>query len=429
MPARLSSVSGFVADFHWWHPVLQSLSLMGLLLGVLVPNALGTNRYYSDESATSQGGRYVVEAKSPDNQPGKPRIAFQRNFTYTLTDLNTKKVLWRRKQTKNEGSCAFLYVDDDGWVVIVTGFNDLIVINPAGQQTGGVNVLRDGLTTAQLKRYTHETTAGPMWAGLSHWYFVTAENRRLFVIRLWWNHRVVLDMEKGELVSETNGISAACIAAEREFVIRELSKAAFTGKRQNELKQKLEQERTGSLYTAVDLAGILGMKETVPWIRVLECSKYSGRSSFSPLSIGDPPEIEGEVVPGTCSTFTLRQAAQLSLRRLGEIPRPLPVYEFTIYYQDRRKNHKFKMVPLSQPRHTRVDSVIQGMKPDQVLQLLGSPDLVGREKGDSTWEYNMDAAAPYTLVITWDGLKIIQIDKKSPPLWQAREGKDAKLAH
>jgi hypothetical protein len=100
---------------------------IALLIACCVCKVQATPVFYHDTHAVSENGRYKVEAKSPDNEGGNWKKPFARNFIYTLTDLHTKKTLWERKQGKEEASCRALYPDDDGWVVIATGANDLIL--------------------------------------------------------------------------------------------------------------------------------------------------------------------------------------------------------------------------------------------------------------------------------------------------------------
>ena len=65
------------------------------------------------------------------------------------------------------------------------------------------------------------------------------------------------------------------------------------------------------------------------------------------------------------------------------------------------------------------------MKAERVLvALFGSPDYVGY---DDTWQYDMDAKAPFTLILKWDERHVIGIEKKTPPLWKDGFERDESL--
>ena len=172
---------------------------------------------------------------------------------------------------------------------------------------------------------------------------------------------------------------------------------------------------------AAYVAGKLQMKEAIPILRQLEQSEWSGRSTSRGYSTSG--KHDGVVDPFTYSTFTIRQVAQLSLRRLGEVPQQLPAMRFKMINEN--GDHEFKPVPLKQSRHTRVSNLRIGMKAEQVLTLIGSPDFVSRE----TWDYDIDNADPYTLVVSWDGQQVKEITRKSPPVWQDGETRDETIVY
>jgi hypothetical protein len=109
---------------------------------------------------------------------------------------------------------------------------------------------------------------------------------------------------------------------------------------------------------------------------------------------------------------------------LGETPKPLPVYFFDVRFKDYNKNHLYTPKTLTAPRHTSAEKVEKGMKAKQVLALVGSPDYVGYD----TWEYDMDAKLPFTLILKWDARRVIGIERKTPPVWQDDFARDEKIA-
>ena len=110
----------------------------------------------------------------------------------------------------------------------------------------------------------------------------------------------------------------------------------------------------------------------------------------------------------------MRRVVHLSLRRLNTVPEQRPCTQFDVHYEDRRKEHAFKAPPLAHPRAMRTGDVMEGMKPEDVLAIIGAPDFTD----SSVWYYDIDAQNPYTLSVWWgkDGVKVIR--RQHPPHWQ-----------
>jgi hypothetical protein len=417
---------------------LQLLAFSLLLLSTA--QAAATNRYYRDIVARSPNGVYEVQAKSPDNKSGSGRMVFQSNFVYTCTDKTTGKTLWTRKQpmgkpvsfsvggnppielpSPDEASPVGIFVSDAGWTVIRTGWDELIAVARNGRETCHIALLSGALTKEEHKRFVHQTTAGPMWSGYSLWYFLTVGDRQLFTIRPWWGRRIAIDIEKGKLATEDKAISAAIAAYERAYVLKELAKGI---QRRNEWETGDGAPRLGGPpLTVAYLAGRLDIREAIPLLRKLEDATYSGNWTSGGLSMLET--FDGEVDPHSYETLTMRQVAQLSLRRLGETPKPFPVHRFDVRYKDYDRNHRYVPKALSVARHLNIDKVQKGMKAEQVLDVLGGPDFVGYD----TWEYDMDSVPPTSLVLKWDARKVIGIEKKTPPLWKDGLSRDEALQY
>ena len=394
---------------------------LSALLMIAPPLASATDVWYPDDSATSRDGRYQIVAKSPQNRDGELGQPFADNFTYTLRDLKTKRVLWQRKQKEREGSCGSVYVSDGGRVVIYTGWDNLIVVDPSGKDVGTVDVIEDGFSAREQKNFVSQTTAGPMWAGYSHWYFAKVDNTPLFVIRPWWDRRVLVDLRTGKLTRETLKIRRTCDALERDYVLSVLKHAS------KDADAFLNNDRNGDatyrLFTSIYVAGKLGLEEAVPMIRAFEVSDYSGSSTMGGLSFGET--YSKEIDPHSYSTFTVRQLAGLSLRRLGAIPRPFPVHEFEMRYEDSKKDHPFEIPAQDGKRHEHDRKIAAGMSAEAVLRLIGSPDVIGYD----TWEYDMDAKSTYTLVVTFDDRKVTKIKRVRPARWKSGTDRDQSIIH
>jgi hypothetical protein len=248
-----------------------------------------------------------------------------------------------------------------------------------------------------------------MWSGYSLWYFRDVDDKHLFVVRPWWGRRVVLNFESGRLLDETPDVSRSAVAYERQYVMTELTKGVETRK-----KWEKEEccEAVWPILNASYLAGRLPVPEAAPLLEQLQEVSYSGSSTSGGLGFGE--RFEGEVNPHNYKTFTLRQVVQLSSRRLGTTPRPLPANQFDVQYQVSRKNHPYIPKAAAVPRVLNAGKVKTGMKGEQVLDLLGGPDFVGYD----TWEYDMDASPPFSLILKWDARHVIDVQKKTPALWK-----------
>lgn len=376
---------------EWSWCLKQSVTFFVSVLGYFAiwPSCgFGSDRFYDDISVKSPSSRYQVEAKSPDNAPelpGEPKkqIAFQSKFVYTCTEIGTENVLWTRQQPENEGAPSSIFLTDDAWTVVRV-YDDLICLDPEGQERGRVDIF-DQFTRKERSDFVRNTTAGPMWSGKSLWYFVSVGHGHFFAIRPWWGRRIIIDVETGKALQSTDELEAACLRQERMDVLFELTQAVETKK---EWESKEECPCVESAY----LAGALKIKAAVPLLKQLQDCEYCGCSTSS----SRVESIEGRVNPFNHSVFSLRQAVQLSLRRLGETPKNYPATEFKIEFDDYEKRTKFVPPILSVPRHENAKKVKIGMDTETVLSILGEPDFV-----DDSWEYDMDSTPPSTLVLYW----------------------------
>ena len=382
-----------------------------------------TDRFFSDIDSYSQSKRYRVTAKSPDNQKRKGRVAFQSSFAYECTDTQTRQVLWTRKQTagkpevlsddpkdmctpSREGSPCSIYVADSGYTVIYTDWDDLIVVDSRGKETGKANILKDCMAKDENDKYVLQTTAGPMWAGRSHWFFVCVDSKEYFVIRPWWGRYLIIELSTCAIKTPTESLNKASKNAEKEYVLNVL-KTVLDGTAK-------KCDCCGGSHEAVFaayLAGVLKIQEAVPALRKLEGSTHSGSLTMGGFS--DVPE--GRIDPFNYSTYTTRQNVHLALRRLGVRPGAFPCTSFETEHRnyDQKKPYVRKQVPGT--RESNADKVKKGMSPEQVIDLIGCPDYIPSRE----WQYDIDAEKPYTLTISWtDGRTVEDVKEVRPALWQ-----------
>lgn len=365
-----------------------------------------TDRFYEDLHVSSMSGRYRVDATSPDNAK-EGYHPFQDDFTYRCVDTKTGDDVWTRKQPESEGSPASIMVSDSGATIVNTAYENIMVISPTGKVTRKIDFLNDALTDDENQNYVHQTTAGPMWAGLSISYFFEHKSREYYAIRPWWGRRVIVDLKNGEIQKTADKLSGACLAYEKEIVTKSL-----------ESKPKNDDEQFEQRL-AIYLAGVLKMKKTIPYLRIAEESTVIGSSTSGGLSWGE--DFDNEVDPHSYETFSIRQIAQLSLRRIGEKPKPLPCNSFEI--NEGGESKPFNPT-LNRERHENVSNVKVGMSAKQILTLIGPPDYISYDK----WSYDMDADRPFTLTIKMGARKSTAI-KRQKPIWLNGLGRDEALAN
>ena len=172
-----------------------SLAYLLLILVISTPDALATDVWFGDTEASSANGRFLAKAESPENRKQRPH-AFQRNFTYSLTDTQTHRVLWRYKSGKDAEPAGPLFVSDGGEVVSLGGFNGLTLFHPSGERVvlpGVFELLRE----AEVKKFCEETTAGTFWEQFSWNGFTRVDGKDYFYIRTYWGRYIMIDLQKG----------------------------------------------------------------------------------------------------------------------------------------------------------------------------------------------------------------------------------------
>lgn len=393
----------------------------------LAPALHATDRYYFDIHVRSQSGQYQVDATSPDNQrKGDKTLPFQSSFTYKCVDTMSGKTIWTRKQPMGkpqrftfskdssfvlaipkEASPLAVHISDSRTTVIYTGANDLIVVSPQGKDVGKVDLLTDAFTEAEYEQFVHNTTAGPYWAGLSAWYYINVPGGEMFVVRPWWGRRIFVDVNRGKLSRSSKALIAAAVEREKELVMAAL------------ISKKEPNDYELSKYDAAYLSGVLKLQQAIPLLKTLEESKYIRMSTSGGLSYGE--EFNNEVNPHAYSAYGLRQVAQLSLRRLGVVPKHLPCHAFEL----EKDGKSIPFIPTAQerPRHKAVQMVKVGMPAKEVLNLIGAPDYISYD----TWSYDMDANPPFSITLTFDARKVTAI-KREVPLWKSGLSRDEVVA-
>ncbi|QDT04852.1 hypothetical protein K227x_32490 [Rubripirellula lacrimiformis] len=354
-----------------------------------------TDRFYDDISAESPNGVWRLDAKSPDNLIDGYH-PWQDDFVYTMHQRGQQ--VWTRKQTEQEPeeySPAKIVVADDGWAAIHTGWDQLVFVDASGRNCGRIDDLKEILSKKDRSEFTTWSTAGVIWTPYSLWHFANVDGKRIFVIRLWWGHQMIFDPANGQRLKPNPTFVKAIRDWQVEHCRNVLAGAVADG---------INDDSADKLLTPALLAGQLDIRDAIPHLRELEKSNFVGLYGGSMASDVSP----GAISPFFIQQFTLRQVSQLSLRRLGESPEPLPVFEFP--------KHRVDGNLRPEPRDDReklVASIKRGMSAPEVLRILGSPDFISYPE----WSYDLDCGDPKTAKILWDShhVKDVTLTK---PLWK-----------
>jgi len=377
--------------------------------------ASATDRYYPDITISSQSARYKLDAKSPDNQkPEGRQRAFARNFKYTLTYTQNNKILWTYLQKEAEASPVGAWVHDTGWVVVRTGWDDLMAFDPAnGTITGKLNILEQ-FPRDERSKYVHQTTAGPMWSQSSRWSFLEVERKLCFVVRAHWGRRVIMDLASGKAVADPG---AATTEQDRKWAL-----ATLREKVPIILKDETDHEAIRDVCAAIDMAAKDRIQEAAPLLEEAEKSEYVGSSGGIPVFFGDNKLPDGAIDPFWFSEFTIRHKAQTALRKLGRTPSEAPAISFNPV---RRFDHKSMIRPApTECRATALPKLREGLTPKEVLAAAGGPDASYRERHDIAWEYHVDGKDAHSVRVFWSqkvSPVVISIEKVTPPSWTSKD--------
>jgi hypothetical protein len=377
---------------------------------ILPSNEMGYTRWHSGEMGASADGRYRVTQKPEFLGNG---------MVYSLTDLVKKRTAWRVKH----GSFTDLtgwqeaFVSDDGWTVFRDDGDNAQVITPDGHPAVTFNfVWPPTIPKRDVTRYAEEVTDGPSdWGeSFSRIYFTRLNGRTYFCVHYWWGRRAVFDLADRRQVTDQSRLSGELDREERAWVMGQLKK----GVDQIALLITLsDPNRAGDpgkfmwdTMMAMYMSGKMNMRDAVPLLRRLEPISFSGAGSIIP---GDDVPV-GKIDPFEWDTFTFRNIAHLSLRRLGAPPQPYPETQLKLNEPAPDYSRDYTPPPLPAPRAERMRLVRRGESAEAVMAAIGAPDYISND----TWDYDMDARPPFTLRLHWIHLRVKSVERIEPAAWQ-----------
>jgi hypothetical protein len=115
------------------------------------------------------------------------------------------------------------------------------------------------------------------------------------------------------------------------------------------------------------------------------------------------------------------KTVQISIRRLGAIPKDLPVFGRTFRWGNEFITVGSRTNSLS--REARVHLLRPGMTTQQVLKIIGPPDYV-KDHSPRHWEFDVDSTPPHTCRINWTNNLIKSVEMVTPPTWKEGETRD-----
>ncbi len=406
---------------------------MAAVVTVSAAASVATNRFYPDFTVHSPGMKYRLEARSPDNGGGWSR-PFAASFVYALYDVTTKTKVWERRQPMKAGdsgpwpdgeaSPTWAYVTDDGNVVVATGRDELFVLSPSdGAKMGQINIL-DQFTRDEHDKYISESTAGPIWEDGSRWSFLTVKEvsgraSLYFVIRPYWEHRVVVEVATGTLVEMGDAAGCGEATLKDPKVLKDSKVAAIVRairdddaswalatlrKASKGWLDRKDYENWWALEAAVAIAGRRGVKDAIPMLRTLEANDHVTSSSSNGIE-----------------TRELRGVVHTALRRLGEIPASEPAITLREIRRDQwfAEGDLIASIVTIKERAAKADSVKTGMTVHELAAAVGLPDFeVFDETMGYSLDYDMDAAEPFTLRISLDDNKVASVKRITPAVWK-----------
>jgi hypothetical protein len=411
----------------------RSMNLFGYLIVfvfALLPirATARTDIFFPDVIAESPNGRYRFSATHANNELERPRPFVSSGFTFHVFDLKAERTVWERPQGKQEPWPGRAFVHDDGLVVV--GYARPTVLDRTdGSQMFSWDVFKEFTPDDDRFLVRSESTVGPMvsWSRNSRAYFLEHDGKLYFVLRTWWDRRIWADLTDLRLVGDPSpGLSAAADTSDRRFVLATLEGAAARlAGMDSERDRQAYHSVAEYVQSAIHVAGRIDSQEAIPFLRELEQSEYVGRTGSVRL-----PRCEDAQGLIAEQELTIRCAAQLALRRLGDRPRGLPCTRFMLKEPGSREI----WIPREQPlaRWVGPDQVREQQTPMEVITVIGAPDFTDASwpTGKNTWDYDVDTDDPYTLRVHWnDDCRVHRVEVIRPALWKQGETRHMALSN
>ncbi len=382
-------------------------AVAGVVALVAMAAVLATPRVcFGQLTAVSANGRYKVDAVSPELT--SPDVG----YLYTLTDQTTKQVVWERRQPmvrqKGRGTAIEseprprrLFVADDGSVLALVGAGigaeeSMIGLDSRDGSVRGTVPIVEAFPKGQLDTFAPILKTSSYWETSVAEYFVTLNEAKpdeavtYFVVRPFWGHRLVIDLDTMTHVylgafhgavptsklthadEATKRIVSACIAEETRSALEVLTKALSM-----ETEELVRYQSV--LETAMRTVVLFQLTEAGPQLSELESRTQTMADRW----------------------WRFEPRLHQALRAAGRSPRPyrgqgLPSYTILPPPADQGPLPP-KDVPLvAEVRAANAGAIKPGMTVPRMIELIGHPDFYGE-----VCDYDIDGPSPHTLRVTF----------------------------
>ncbi|WP_254506677.1 hypothetical protein [Anatilimnocola floriformis] len=370
---------------------------------------------YPDLIRRSPSSNLRLEIRSPDNDRESPRSpttssrefwgGFQSDFTYTVTRSDSGEVVWSRTPDEHDllGMPNDAWVSDDGHVVVIvrTPFSSyLLVVDPRGQTIGQYDVASEVLESNDDE--FRDTSAGSHWNRRGRGHCFVAAGKPYWSFRTLLDRQILVDLEQGKIVA---GGTAAC--RERRRVQRRWALATLRKNVNDQLLQRPPRSQPdwrilNRLWIAIFWCGLDRTRSALPALRQAERATISGGYTSGWKHNGKSTDLV---------IMLLVRVTQFALRRLGEEPAGYAPY-WLCRNGAAPQRTRIPLPELLTDRAARLDQLQIGMNHQQVVNLVGMPDVDG-----FGWYYDV-LAGPYSLKLTWDHQSdTVEKIELEPPGW------------
>ncbi len=392
---------------------VSKASLAACLAAILLHIDVARAQVHEAPAATRQ-----VECKSPDGvqvlaiDSDKSTMALRTGDVARWTAaLDSKALTWPR-----------YWVSNRGWVVVASGLDTINVYEPEkGAQVWSLSLLNE-FTRHGWSKYVHrDKDRPPQWEEHALWAFREVHGAHCFVVRPWWGDRIIIDLQGKRLLDDADEAREEIVKQESEWVLATLREAA--AKPCPEEKSHNGWELVHQARMAAHLAGQLKVEGAAEFLQILEKWDFKEKFTGPANSVAEG----GKLNPLRYRVNTLRQATQLSLRRLGTPPVEGAPISFEVFQPDRQGEDRLERIVFARPdlpRPAGAKSVRVGMTPQDVGKLLGGPDGVV----DGAWEFDIEEGGAKTFRVTWKDAKVSKVER-IPPRWHAGTARDEEFLY
>lgn len=393
---------------------------------------------YPDLTRSSPSGEFILEIRSPDNDPASCRDdssnssrrtwgGFQRDFTFSVRRPSTGEIVWKRGPDHDSllDRPADAWISDQGQAIILTKSpfsGGLFVLDHDGEIRLQFDVLSDLLDNNDDE--LQWTSAGPFWNERGFGLFFQAKSSYWWCFRTRLLRQIVINLTEMRLKADED-IEAELHEAQSTWAIqttRNASKyeelfglspdeewrAFFESDEDDAAAHQARADRNRyyeSVWAAIYWCGVDKLTDSIASLQKLEESTVfqSYRSGWSTPTCHRTWFVKLTLVP----------VCQMALRCMNHQPIGIAGYWLCDDSCSPSQKTRIAVPERISDRSERLEAIRPGMTQCEVTEHVGMPDA-----GRRTWDYDVLAdAGSYTLRIKWDEKDRVQSLCRCPPAW------------